>query len=204
MEKASCSQWSLQKPLITGWQAIIELPGEGKQLLFRKAKVLPDSLQHDVHNELHSVGEGGIGQLIHHQQEEFSDGPVVLIEALLQGKQHVSDENQRHMSVQRIIGQAVALRAQVQYGLAGFEENFDVPTLAVDPQALLGGAGPGLLSAVPCILPEPQQHGTGSEQKDNFSSGVSGIRCKQRALSAGADIRLLFGQTGCGVLFDGV
>ena len=136
-EKALCSQWLLQKPLITGWQAIIELPGEGKQLIVRKAEVLPDSLQHDVHNELHSVGEGGIGQLIHHQQEEFADGPVVLVEAFLQGKQHVSDENQRHMSVQRIIGQAVALRAQVQHGLAGFEEHFDVPTLAVDAQNLL-------------------------------------------------------------------
>ena len=41
------------------------------------------------------------------------------------------------MGVQRVVGQAVALRTQMEYGLAGLEENLDVPALAVNPQDFL-------------------------------------------------------------------
>ena len=40
------------------------------------------------------------------------------------------------MGGQRIIGQAVTFGAQMQHGLACFEEHFDVPTLAVDSENL--------------------------------------------------------------------
>lgn len=122
---------------VTGGQAVVELPGEGKQLLITEAEVLPDSLQHGIHNQPHRVGKGRVGQFIHHHQEQLADGPVILAAALLQGEQHVADENKRHMGVQRVVGQAVALGAQMQQGLAGLEEYLDVPALAVDPQDFL-------------------------------------------------------------------
>jgi len=77
---------------VAGGQAIIELPGKVKELCLGEAKALPDGLQHGIHNQLHGMGEGGVGQLVHHQQEQFTNGPVILITALLQGEEHVPDK----------------------------------------------------------------------------------------------------------------
>lgn len=94
--------------LIAGRQTVIKLPGEGNQLDIRKAEVLLNRLQHDVHNQLHGVGKGGVSQLVYHQQKEFADCPVILVASLLQGEQHVSDENQRYMGAECVVGQGMA------------------------------------------------------------------------------------------------
>lgn len=47
---------------ITGGQAVIELSGKNKQLPFGEAEAFADSLQHDIHNQLHGVGKGCVSQ----------------------------------------------------------------------------------------------------------------------------------------------
>ncbi len=69
--------------LVAGGQPVKKLPGEGDQLIISKPEVPLNGLQHDVHNQLHGMGKGGVGQLVHHQQKEFADCPVILVAASL-------------------------------------------------------------------------------------------------------------------------
>lgn len=67
--KVSGGNWGLKKVPVTGRQTVIELPGEEKQLFFGEAEVFPNGLQHGIHNQLHRMGKGRVGQFIHHHQE---------------------------------------------------------------------------------------------------------------------------------------
>ena len=95
---------------VAGGQAFVELPGKDKQLVLGESEVPPDGLQNGIDNQPHRVSEGDVDQLVHHDQKQLADGSVIFAAAFLQGEQHISDENQRHMGVQRVVGQAVALR----------------------------------------------------------------------------------------------
>ena len=94
--------------LVACGQMVIELTDKIKELVLSEGEVLPNGLQHGVHNQLNRVGEGHISQFIHHHQEQLADGPVILVAALLQREQHVSDENQRYMGAECVVGQGMA------------------------------------------------------------------------------------------------
>ena len=56
----------MDEALVACGQAVVELPGKVKELVLTEGEALPNGLQHDIHNQLHRMGEGRIGQLIRH------------------------------------------------------------------------------------------------------------------------------------------
>ena len=41
-------------------------------MIVGKTKVFVDGLEQDIHNQLHSVCKSGVGDFIHHQQEQYN------------------------------------------------------------------------------------------------------------------------------------
>ena len=63
-------------------------------------------IQHGRDNQQHGLIETEISHLADHQIEQFSKCPVILVVALCNRKEHVSDENDGNVCRQGVIGQS--------------------------------------------------------------------------------------------------
>jgi len=117
-------------------QSAVEISGEYLKLFFCDPEHRLHCLEHRFHKDHHGLVESDILQFRQHHIEQFTQRSLIFILPLEYRQDHVSHHGDGDVSCHRIVGKRIAFLLQPQVGLAGLEEDLNIPALAVDPNDL--------------------------------------------------------------------